>query len=141
MKIRKTLEELKNEALNILKTDNDIFVDCINELDNWNGFADGFRCYGMSELDDFYYDCKATKLLHDITKDFKLQDDYFYFSIYGLESCNDVAELYRDNVWESELLDNLIDNYNNLDINWIDSGFDEMLQAIVDYDEEASKEE
>jgi len=136
METRKTIEELKNEALEILKNNDDIFVECVNELDSWNGFADGFRCYDMSELDDFYCDCKVSKLLRDITSNFNLHDDYFYFSAYGLESCNDVTELYHDNVWESELLDKLIDNYNNLDINYIDPGFDWLLETIVDYEEE-----
>lgn len=136
METRKTIEELKNEALNILKTDDSIFVDCVNELDNWNGFADGFRCYDMTEIDDFYCDCEATKLLNDMTRDFNIQDNYFYFSIYGLESCDDVAELYHDKVWESELLDNLIDNYSRVDINYIDSELDALIESIVDYTEE-----
>lgn len=136
METRKTIEELKAQALETLKNNDDIFVQCVDELDNWSGFADGFRCYSMSELDDFYCDCKVSKLLSDITSDFNLNDDYFYFSVYGLESCNDVAELYRDKVWESELLDELIDKYNHLDINYIDSDFDELLETIVTFDNE-----
>ena len=141
METRKTIEELKNEVLETLKNNDDIFVNCVNELDNWDGFADGFRCFDMSELDDFYCDCKVSKLLHDITSDFNLNDNYFYFSVYGLESCNDVAELYRDKVWESELLDELINKYNHLDIDYIDSDFDKLLEAIFYYDEEETNEE
>jgi hypothetical protein len=89
----------------------------------------------MYMIDDFYCDCKASKLLEDMTGDFNKNDDYFYFSIYGLESTDDKVDLYRSNVDEGELLDNLIDKYNHLDINWIDSDFDELLDEIVNYEE------
>lgn len=128
--------EMIQRATEELKNNDDLFIGCVDELDSWDGFADGFRAWDMSEIDEFYCDCKASKLLEDMTGDFNKYDNYFYFSIYGLESTDDKVDLYRSNVDEGELLDNLIDNYNHLDINWIDSDFDELLDEIVNYEEE-----
>ena len=129
-------DEMIQAAIEELKNNDDLFIGCVDELDSWDGFADGFRAWDMSEIDEFYCDCKASKLLEDMTGDFNKYDDYFYFSIYGLESTNDKVDLYRSNVDEGELLDNLIENYNNVDIAWIDSDFDELLDEIVNYEEE-----
>ena len=125
-------DEMIQAAIEELKNNDDLFIGCVDELDSWDGFADGFRAWDMSEIDEFYCDCKASKLLEDMTGDFNKYDDYFYFSIYGLESTNDKVDLYRSNVDEGELLDNLIENYNNVDIAWIDGEFDELISEIVD---------
>ena len=127
--------EMIQRATEELKNNDDLFTGCVDELDSWDGFADGFRAWDMSEIDEFYCGCKASKLLDDMTGDFNKYDNYFYFSIYGLESTDDKVDLYRSNVDEGELLDNLIDKYNHLDINWIDSDFDELLDEIVNYEE------
>ena len=125
-------DEMIQAAIEELKNNDDLFIGCVDELDSWDGFADGFRAWDMSEIDEVYCDCKASKLLEDMTGDFNKYDDYFYFSIYGLESTNDKVALYRSNVDEGELLDNLIENYNNVDIAWIDGEFDELISEIVD---------
>ena len=126
--IQKAIEELKNN--------DDLFIDMIEELDSWNGYADGFRAWDMSEIDEFYCNCKASKLLDDMTRDFNKYDNYFYFSIYGLESTDYKIDLYREHVDEGELLDNLIDNACYLDF-WNHKEFAELLDEI----EEARNEE
>lgn len=124
--------ELINKATQELKDNNDLFVKCVDELDSWNGYADGFRAYDMSELDDLHYGISLHDFLDRITSDFNIRDNYFYYSIYGLESCDYKDELYRDNVDEGELLDALIENYSNIDLEWIDSEFNELISEIVD---------
>ena len=136
--MKKTIEELRNEAIEMLKNDDDLLIGCVNELDSWNGYADGFRCEPMEMLDDYYYDCKATKVLEDLTEDFNINDDYFYFSIYGLESTDDPANLYRTNVYEEELLDNLLEYKNHL--YFYNDEFEELLDAIEDYEEDEEEE-
>ena len=127
------LDELKKYAIQILKDDDDIFVQCVDELDSWNGYSDGFRAYDMYELDDLHSGMKLHDFLEKLTSDFDINDDYFYYDIYGLKSTDDKAGLYRDNVWESELLDNLIDRYSDLELAWIDKDFDQVVKAIVEY--------
>lgn len=108
------------------------FVDLVNELDSYNGIADGFRCWPMDELNDFYYEVSATQLINDLTPDFNINDDYFYNSCYGLESTNDVKDLYTDNMTHEELLDNLKDNYYYIDIRWISAELDDMIESLLE---------
>lgn len=133
-------DELIKKAIEELKNNDDLFVQMVDELDSWNGYADGFRAYDMSEIDDIYSGCKASKVLEDLTKDFNISDNYFYFSIWGLESTDDKAEFYRDNVDEGELLDNLRDNLNNLDF-WQHEEFKELLEEIDEAQDEENEEE
>ena len=53
--MKKTYQQLVLEAIDILNNDDEIFCDMINELDAWNGYADGFRCYCMEDLDELFY--------------------------------------------------------------------------------------
>lgn len=127
-------------ALEMLKDNDDLFIDCVNELDSWNGYADGFRGYPMYELNDLFYGVSVGDFLDKLASGFNHNDEYFIDTIYGLDSCNDLAEHYRDNVDEGELLDNLIDNYNNIDLSYADSEFDELIESIVNYDEDTEED-
>lgn len=126
------LEEMKDAALEMIKNDDDLFCSMIDELDSWNGCADCFRCYDMAELDDLCSGMKISDFLDSLTSSFCHNDEYFYYSVYGFESTDDKAALYRDNVYESDLLEEIIDNYNHLYF-WNDE-FKELIDAIVNYD-------
>lgn len=132
-------EELINQALEILTNDDDAFVNCIEELDSWNGYADGFRLYPMSEIDEFFYGCKIGDFLEKLSGDFHHTDEYFFDTVYGLESFDgDPVWHYEDYVDRSELIDALIEDYNHLDINWFSSELDEIIEALFneDFDDE-----
>lgn len=136
---KRTLEEMREEAIEMLENDDELFCNMVEELDSWNGYADGYRAYGMDELDEQYYDCPASKVINDLTEDFSINDNYFYFSIYGLESCDDKAELYRDNTTEEEVLDAVLDNYPHL---WFsDTDFKDLIEEIDNYDEDEEEDE
>lgn len=128
----KPYDELVNDALEIL-ADDEIFADCVEALDGENGFADGYRCVPMSEIDDFYYGVPASKLLNDMTKDFNIRDDFFYYSIYGLESTDDRIALYKDNTNKGEVFDNLLQEYKNgrFDVEYISADLDEILTELA----------
>ena len=130
--------ELIEKALEILENDNEIYVNCVDELDRWDGFADGFKCYPMSELDDLYYGCKVSQFLEEVdVNNFDLSDTYVVFTIYGLQSTNDIYEVYESNTYSGEILDNLIENYNHLNLTWIDSELDDIVSQLFneDYDD------
>lgn len=127
----KNLETLKAEALEMLVNDDDLFCSMIDELDSWNGYADGFRCYEMSELDELFCDVKVSDFLDKLAAGFHHTDEYFYDSIYGIDSTDDKTDLYRSNVSESELLDEIIDKYSHL--YFYDSDFEELIDEIVNY--------
>ena len=132
-----TYDEMIKRAIEELKENDDLFTACVNELDSWNGYADGFRAYPMYELDELFGGCKVSEFLDKLAAGFNRNDDYMVDTIYGLDSTNDVADLYRSNVDEGELLDNIIDNYSNIDLNWIDSDFDELINEIQEAKETA----
>ena len=121
-------EDLKAKAVEMLKDNDDLFVDMVNELDGYNGFADGFRAYPMYEIDELHYGVSIGEFLDRLTNDFNHNDDYFYYSIYGLESTDDIAELYHDNVDEDELLEQLIEYYPH--IFFSDSELEEIVEAL-----------
>lgn len=124
-----TTEELREKAIEMLEKDDDLFVDMVNELDCWNGFADGFRGYPMCELDDLFCDTPPTELLRMITDTFNVNDEYFIETIFGLESTDNLAEDYRDNVFTDELLDEILDKYYSISI--FDAEFDAIVEDLV----------
>lgn len=126
-------DELVTKAIEMLNEDADLFCEMVDELDGWNGFADGFRVFNMYELNDLYIDRPVTALLEDIGNNhFDLSDEYFVDTIYGLRSIDDKYVEYSDNVTAEELFDNLLDNYNHLDIR--DSEFAELMDEIYNYE-------
>ena len=135
----KTYEEMMTTALEMLENNGDLFVEMIDELDSWDGFADGYKVYSMDELDELFYDCKVSEFLSKLADGFDLNDDYFADTIYGLESIADKEDYYRDNFDCGDVLDNVINNYNHLYIS--DSDFDELIDAIVNYSEEDDEED
>ena len=117
-------------ALEKLEED-DVFVEAVKELCSWNGFVEE-ECFSMDELDELYGHMKLGDFLDHITSDFNYTDNYFYESIYGLESCDDEAEHYRDYVTNEEVLNALIDNYNHVSIS--DRTFDGLVEVLYDDD-------
>ena len=128
-------EEMMNKAVEMLKENDELFVDMVNELDSWNGFADGYRGFPMDEL---FGQMKLTDFLDIITNDFNPRDNYFIETIWGLESTDWLADHYRDNVDEEELLENIIENRSHLWIN--DNEFEELLDEIEEAGDEEAEE-
>lgn len=128
-------EELVKDAMAMLEDNADLFVDMVNELDSWDGFADGFRCYGMYELDDLFCDCKVSEFLEKVDVDnFNLADEYFADTIYGLRSVDDIYVYYCDNTCVEDVYDAIIENYNHLYFS--DKDFEELIEEIVNYSED-----
>ena len=129
-------EELKNKALEMIEEDDDLFVDMVFGLDSWNGFADGFRAFPMDELDDLFCGVSLIDFLRMIDKDdFNLNDEYFIDTIWGLQSTDDIAGHYHDNVDEEELIDGIIEYSNHL---WFDDDdFEELINEIIEEQENA----
>ena len=128
IKVEEVEEALRNKAEELIEEDDELFCHLVEELDNYNGFADGYRCFDMYELDDFYYNTPASKLLEDLTEDFHKGDEWFYFSIWGLESTNDRTGLYKDHTDAEEVLDNILNNLHGVYIDCEE--LEELLEAL-----------
>ena len=133
-------DELINEALDRLENEDDLFCECIDELDRWDGFADGYKCFPMCELDELCGDMRLSDFLDEITDDFSNKDEFFYWSIYGIESTDDKTDLYRTNTDSGEVLDNLIDKHPHIELSYFDRDFAELLDEICNYDDKNESE-
>jgi hypothetical protein len=134
IKMKKTIEELKNDALEMIKDNEELFVELVNELDAWDGFADGYRAYPMYELDELFGDTKLTEFLDKLAPDFNFHDEYLTDTIYGVSSTDNIYEWYSSNISEEEVLENVIENFNNI---YIDNDeFKEVVEKIVNYENE-----
>lgn len=127
-------DEMIKKALEMLE-DDELYVEMVNELDCWNGFADGFRCFPMDELDDLFGQMPLSQFLDTITDDFNSRDNYMVDTIYGLSSTDYPAEIYRDNTTPEEVLDNILENANNISI--YDTDFEELINEILEAREAA----
>ena len=119
-----------NLALEKLEED-DVFVEAVKELCSWNGFVEE-ECFSMDELDELYGHMKLGDFLNHITTDFDHNDNYFFETVYGLESCDDEADHYRDCVSNEEVLNELIDYYNHVSLS--DTTFDSLVEVLYDDD-------
>ena len=126
----------KNYVITTLKeylTANDnAFVEAVNELIRYNGFIDT-EAFPMDMIDEICGSMKPSELINKMTSDFDSNDNYFYFSIYGLESCNDIADLYRDETTVNEVVDELVDGC-GYSISFNDCILSELMDVINDDD-------
>ena len=102
-----TWDELYDETVQYLKDDENLHTEALESLDSWNGYLNDDRWYNMSEFDDLMYGCSPREVAEKITSDFDINDEYFHFTIYGLESSNYIDYSDYD---EADTLDNLIAN-------------------------------
>lgn len=123
---------LMEQALNEVKNNDDLLVRMVDELDGWDGYANGFRGFPMYELNDIFYGCSLTDFLDKLGRHFDHTDGYFIDTIYGIESTNDLASVYRDNVDEGELLDKFIEEYENGHVNLYDDDFEDFITLLDD---------
>lgn len=117
-------------ALEKLEED-DIFVEAVKELSSWDGFVEE-ECFPMDDLDDLYGHMSLGDFLNHITSDFDHNDNYFFETVYGLESCDDEADHYRDCVTNEEVLNKLIDDYNHVSLS--DTTFDGLIEVLYNDD-------
>lgn len=130
-----------SKAVEMLNNDGELFCDMVNELDSWNGFADGFRAFPMYELDELFCGVSLHDFLDKLDADnFNLNDEYMIDTIWGLASTDDLERFYHDNVDTDELLENIMENRPHLWIN--DNEFEELLDEIEEAEiEDAELEE
>ena len=58
-----TYEDKINAIIKYFEDNEDIFNDCMEELDGYNGYLGDDRYYCMEELDELYCDCKPSEIL------------------------------------------------------------------------------
>ena len=149
----RTPEEITADIIAYFEENNDIFADCIEELDNYNGYLRDDRYYSMDELDEFYNGVEPSEILRrafygydseTYTTDssgnreygaFNPNRDYFTYNGYG----NFVSADYKDYTGQLDkyAVESMSENRHYIDS--IDN--DEELTALFDELEAATEEE
>lgn len=119
-----------DKAIDILEENEDAFDEACEELDSWNGFLGDSRCESMDMIDEFFE--RPSDLL-DKMSDFDYNDEYFYFTIYGVCTTDDKHEVYSDNFSAEDVLDELIDNFSHVDLRE-DNELNELLNVLTSED-------
>lgn len=149
----RTAEEITADIIAYFENNEDVFNDCIEELDVYNGYLGDNRYYSMDELDEFYRGSDPLEILRrayygrdddTYTTDssgnktygeFNPNRDYFYYNGYG----NLVSSNYKD---YSAHLDNYAIEAMSENRCYIDSiDNDEELTALFDELEQDENEE
>jgi hypothetical protein len=133
MTIEERRQYIYDKAYAELENDNEAFCEACEELDNWDGFLGDDRCHYMSEIDELLYGKKPSEVINMITGDFNSNDDFFYFSIYGLESCDDRWSHYSDVCSVDDVLDKLIEEYNHVSLTE-NSALDSLVELLFNED-------
>lgn len=132
---RMDYDERKQYALDAFKlyldNNDDAFVEAVNELIRYNGFIDT-QVFSIDMIDEICGDMKPSELINKMTSDFNSNDDYFYFSIYGLESCDDVAALYRGETTVDDVVNELIPY--GYSMSFSDDGLSEFVDIFANDD-------
>lgn len=129
---KELISNLIEEKLN----DDDIFEEIALEMDSYEGSLNDSRCYPMYDLDEMLGEKKPSEVVEMLTSDFDKDDDYFYFSMYGLESTCDPVSIYRDEIDYSDMVDWLERHGIKGFVN--DDEFSELVEMLYleSYDEE-----
>lgn len=140
-------QEIYEKIKEYFNDNTDIFNDCIEELDSWNGYLGDDRYYYMEELDEFYADTKPTDFLNRVLyghdeengsqSTFCVNRDYFRYNGYGNLVSADFKD-YSDHL-DDEFIDELVDNRANIDSIDVDDELKElfdMLESDESEDEE-----
>ena len=126
------LDDLREKASDLLDADDDLLIEVVDELDNYNGYADGWRGYPMGFLEELYGEMRLTDFIGKLVKnEFDVSDDYFIETIYGLTSTNDLAGHYRDNTDNDEIIDRILVTPR---FSVSDNSFMDLIDEIQDYD-------
>ena len=59
----RTPEEITDDIIEYFENNEDVFNDCMEELDNYNGYLNDDRYYSMDELDELHNGIEPSELL------------------------------------------------------------------------------
>lgn len=126
-------DDLIDKAVGMLEDDNDLFTNCVDILDSYNGFASDYRLFDMYDLDDELSDKTPTEIIELVADTgFNTNDDYFCYDGYDIYSVCDKYEHYINHTDEQEVIDNLLSEFNGIrtDLRSLNDELFEILDKI-----------
>lgn len=141
-----TTEERRNYIYDTMKmaleNDNDLMIEVVETMDNYDGFLNEYRLYNMSEIDDVLYGMLPSEVIAKLAPDFNDSCDYFYFNSNDcITSCDDKVEFYLKYNTIEEILDNYIEKYYRYKLSICYSSFKELAELLDDYTDDDTEEE
>ena len=120
-------DDLYQKAIEMLTEDTDLFNSMCEELDSWDGFLGDDRYYPMYEFDELLGGRSPLEIAELVSgEDFNTGDDYFRFTIYGVESADEPD--YSDIYSAEDVLDRVIDDCGPLCFG--DDDFEDIVRAL-----------
>ena len=117
----------------ILENDEEAFITACEELDNWDGFLGDDRVYNMEDFDELMSEKSPLEIAQEIEgNNFSTNDDYFQFTIYGVESTDDKYDAYSSNHSVDDVLDELIDKYSY--VTFYNASLDDLVEILAEED-------
>ena len=144
----KTRDDIINQIIQYFKENDDVFTDCIEQLDNYNGYLTDDRYFYMEDLNEFYRDSEPIELLYRvfygydadnwyttkegerINREFNPNREYFYYNGYGNLVSSDYKDYsaHLDHYIIDEFLENIDEIYSIDDNDELKELFDELAQ-------------
>lgn len=101
---------LMNEA-----NDEDI-LNLVDSVNAWNDELESFRYYRMEDMNELFSGVKPLDLLDKLASDFDSTQELFRDDVFGLESCNIVDAIVEIKDGVNEVVEAVINNWDNLNI-------------------------
>lgn len=132
----KEYSEMKAELISILEDlDTEELVKVHNQYCEECNYMDDY-IYGMECLDEFFGDgMTAYDIIDSLGSNFNIRDDYFYNTIYGINSFNFLPDGDAP-VYISDIAEWMLDNMEDCGISDVKELFEEMEEEEEDEDEE-----
>lgn len=150
---KKTKKATASKIIELLQNNNDLLIEVIEDLDNYNGYLGDDRYYEMDMLNDFYMDAAPSEILYRAFYGYDADNwhinshgekqygafnpnrDYFTYNGYG----NLVSTDHRDysNKIDRWLIDALAENINHL---YTVEEDDELYEMLNEYNDIKGKE-
>ena len=152
MEIR-TKEAIYSDIINFFRENTDVFNECIEQLDSWNGYLNDDHYYSMDELDEFYRDSDPSEILyrafygHDADTwttdsdgnksygEFNPNRDYFRYNGYGNLVSTDCPD-YSDYLCENTVKD-MAENRDEIDVIDENSELSELFDELKNLEDES----
>lgn len=148
---KRTRETVIADIIQYFKENEDIFSDCVEKLDSYNGYLGDDRYYSMEELNDLYSGQEPQEILlrafygfdadswhtdrngDKIYEAFNPNRDYFYFNGYGNLISSDYKD-YSDKL-DEYAIEEMSENRNYIDSIENDDTLAELFDELEEIEE------
>ena len=111
---------MKNLKENVMawlmdEASDDELIQIVSEVNSYDGSLQDYAFYWMEDLNDLFCGVKPVELLEKLADGFRVSDEGFKCTIWGLESCSvsDITSDIREGA--EEVADAIINNLDNID--------------------------